>query len=136
MDCCWFQISLCQNFIYLSFFFFFLGLQVWHMEVPRLVRLELQLPATATAMPDHSLFCNLHCSSWQCWIFNPLSEARDRTCIFMDTGWIHFRYTTTGTPQLYFNSFKSTATLFHGLYSLKCVYFHNMINVESFQDIK
>ena len=33
----------------------FLGLHLWHMEVPRLgVQLELQLPAytTATAMPD------------------------------------------------------------------------------------
>ena len=26
----------------------------------------------------------LHHSSWQCQILNPLSKARDRTCIFMD----------------------------------------------------
>ena len=40
----------------------FLGLQVWHMEVPRLgVELELQLPAytTATATQDLSCICNL-----------------------------------------------------------------------------
>ena len=30
-------------------------------------------------MPDLSPICNLHHSSWQCWIPNPLSEARDRT---------------------------------------------------------
>ena len=38
-----------------EFFFFFLGLHLQHMEVPRLgVKLELQLPAytTATAMQD------------------------------------------------------------------------------------
>ena len=52
------------------------------MEVPRLgVELELQLQVytTATAMQDPSLICNLHHSSWQCRILNPLSEGRDRT---------------------------------------------------------
>ena len=50
------------------------------MEFPRLgVKLELQLLAytTATAMPDLSHVCDLHHSSWQHWILNPLSEARD-----------------------------------------------------------
>jgi len=49
------------------------------MEVPRLgIKSELQLPATATAtaMQDPSLICNLHHSSWQLWILNPLSKAR------------------------------------------------------------
>ena len=53
----------------------FLGL-----EIPRLgVELELQLPAytTATVTPDLSHICNLHHSLWQCWILNPLMEARD-----------------------------------------------------------
>ena len=62
------------------FFFYFLGLNLRHMEVPRLgVELELQLPAytTATAKQDPSHICNLHHSSWQCWILNPLNEARD-----------------------------------------------------------
>ena len=36
------------------------------MEVPRLgVELELQLRATATAMPDLSFVCDRHHSSWQ-----------------------------------------------------------------------
>ena len=59
-----------------------------YMEVPRLgVELELQLPAyaTATATPDPSCICDLHRSSWQCWIPDPLSKARDWTCIPMDT---------------------------------------------------
>ena len=28
--------------------------------------------------------CDLHHSSWQCRILNPLSESRDRTCILVD----------------------------------------------------
>ena len=63
------------------------------MEVPRLgVELEVQLPAytTATAMPDPSHVCNLHHSLWQYWILNPLSEARDRTLIHMDTSQVFY----------------------------------------------
>ena len=30
----------------------------------------------------------------------PLSEARDRTCILMDTSWIHYRWAMKGTPTL------------------------------------
>ena len=52
------------------------------MEVPGLgVESELQLPAyttvTATTTQDPSLICNLHGSSWQRWLSNPESEARD-----------------------------------------------------------
>ena len=42
--------------------------------------------------------CNLHHSSGQCWILNPLSTARDRTPKLMVPSWIHFRCATTGTP--------------------------------------
>ena len=61
------------------------------MEVPRLgVELALSLPAytTATAMPDPSLICDLPCSSQQCRILNPPSEARDRTCNLIDISWV------------------------------------------------
>ena len=57
---------------------FFLGLHLWHMEVPRLgIELELQLLAytTVTATWDPSLICDPHHSLRQCWILNPLSEA-------------------------------------------------------------
>ena len=57
------------------------------MEAPRLeIELELQLLpyATATATWDLSRVCDLHHSSWQHWILNPLSEARDQTCILVD----------------------------------------------------
>ena len=80
----------------------FLGLHPWHMEVPMLgIQLELQPPAytTATATPDLSWVCDLHHCAWQCWILNPLSEARDRTCNLMVPSWVHFQCTTTGTPK-------------------------------------
>ena len=71
------------SFSFLFFFFFvfllFLGQLLRHMEVPRLgVELELQLPActTATATLDPSRAHNLHHSSRQRRILNPLGRAR------------------------------------------------------------
>ena len=71
------------------------------MEVPRLgVESELQLPGytIATATRDPSCIFDLYHSSWRHQILNPLSEARDRTCILMDTSQAHFCCTTMGTP--------------------------------------
>ena len=75
------------------FFFFlpFLGQHLQHVKVPWLrVESELQLPAytTATATRDLSRICDLHHSSQQRQIHNPLSEARDQTRIHMDTSWV------------------------------------------------
>ena len=73
------------------------------MEVRRLgVESELQLLAypTATATQDPSHVCDLHHSSWQCQILNPLSEARDHTHTLMDTSPICFHCATMGTPPL------------------------------------
>ena len=64
------------------FFWSFLGLPLWHMEVPRLeVKSELQLPAYTTARdtPDSSHVCDLQHSSWQHRILNPQSEAGGHT---------------------------------------------------------
>ena len=72
------------------------------MEGPRLgVESELQLPAyaTATTTQDLSCICDLDHSSGQRRIHDPLSEARDRTLNLVVLSWIHFRHTTTGTPQ-------------------------------------
>ena len=58
------------------------------MEVSRLgdeLELYLLAYATAIATQDLSHVCNLHHSSWQLQILNPLSEARDGTCILMNT---------------------------------------------------
>ena len=88
-------------FYFLSFIF--LGLHLRHMKVPRLVvKLELPLLAytTATAPPDRSRVCDLHHTSRQHQIPNPLIEVRDWTHIFMDTSWIHFCWATIGAPVL------------------------------------
>ena len=89
-----------------DFFFnfkFFLRWHLWHMEVPRPgVELELQLPAyaTVTAMQDLSHVCNLHHSSRQHQILNPLSEARDRTRILMDTSSVLNPLSHKGNPTI------------------------------------
>ena len=64
--------------IYLFIYFFRAAPAAY--EVPKLgAESELQLLAytTATATPGPSHVCDLHHSSQQCWILNPLSEARD-----------------------------------------------------------
>ena len=48
-----------------------------HTEVPRLgVKLELQLLGYATATQDPSHVCDLHHTSWNHQMLNPLSEDR------------------------------------------------------------
>ena len=87
------------------FLFVFLGPHPWPMEVPRLgVKSELQLPAfaRATATGDPSRICDLHYSSWQRWILNPLSEARDQTRNLVVPSWIRFLCATTGIPEIFF----------------------------------
>ena len=87
-----------------SFFFFscFLGLHLRHMEVSRLGdESEPQPPAFATAIPYLSCVCDLHHSTQQLRILNPLREARDPTCNLMVSSWIHFCCATMGTPQLW-----------------------------------
>ena len=46
---------------------------------------------------------DLHHNSQQCWILNPLSEARDQTLNPMVPSQICFHCTTTGTPLMVFN---------------------------------
>ena len=66
--------------------FIFLGLHLWHVEVPGLgvemeLQLQLQLQLLAIATWDLSCIRGL----WQCLILNLLNEARDQTRILMDT---------------------------------------------------
>ena len=72
----------------------FLGLHPRHREVPR-----LGVYATVPAMPDLSCVWDLYHSSWQHWILNPLSEARDWTRNLMVPSWICFHCTMMGTPR-------------------------------------
>ena len=81
-------------------FFFFLGPHWRPREVSRLgYKSELQLLAytTATAMQDPSCIFDLHHSSQQHQILNPLSKARDGTHDFIVPSWICFCCATMGT---------------------------------------
>ena len=95
-------------FFSFSFFFFFFfafqGLTCGIWTDPGLgVKSELQLPAYTTAIatwdPNHGW--DLHHRSRQQQIPNPLSEARDGTCILRDASWIRFCCATTGTPAFF-----------------------------------
>ena len=49
------------------------------------IRAIAEVCAIAKAMLDLSHICNLCCSLWQRWILNPMSEAKDQTCILTET---------------------------------------------------
>ena len=78
------QVDLVMTFIYL---FLFMAIPAAYGSSQARVASKLQLPAyaTATAMPDPSCVCDLHYSSEQHRILNPLTEARDGTRILLDT---------------------------------------------------
>ena len=83
-----FKVIIKQWLYFHGHFFNFLGLHLQHMEVPRLgveSQLQLSATATATAAPDLSCVCDLHHSSRQYQILNPLNRARDQNCILIDT---------------------------------------------------
>ena len=87
-----FSFKVIVSTFYVIFFLLF-GATSAAYEVPRRgVEQGLQLPSctTATAMPDLSRVCDLHRSSLQCQILNPLNKARDRTRILMDTSRVHY----------------------------------------------
>ena len=67
------------------FFFFFWAAPAAYGGSQARVESELQLPTytTTTAMQDPSRLCDLHHSSRQHPILNPLSKAKDQTCILM-----------------------------------------------------
>ena len=98
-----------------------LGPHLQHMEVPRLgVKLQLYQPAYTTAidpiaMRDPSQVCDLYHSSQQHWIPHPMSKARDRTCVLMDTSLIHFHCATTEVPPV--SSSKGTNSIMKALLS-------------------
>ena len=58
--------------------------------------------------PIRTAAASLHHSWWQRCILNPLSKARDRTLVLMDTRQVHYRWATMGTlGTLIFNSFET-----------------------------
>ena len=53
-----------------------------------------------TTIQDLSHVCDLHHSSQQCRILNPLSKARDQVFVLMDTSQICYHWARTGTPTM------------------------------------
>ena len=60
--------------------------------------LGLQLLAYTTTTGDLSCICNLHHSSWKYQVLNPLSKARDGTCILMDPSQVCYQQAMMETP--------------------------------------
>ena len=89
-------------FIYLFIYLIFLGPHPWHMSSQARGQIGAVASglARATAMPDLSCICELHHSSQQHQILNPLSRARDRTHILMDASQVHYHWATMGTAHL------------------------------------
>ena len=92
--------------IFTSFFFFFVFLSFF-----RVVSMAhggsqtgdlIGAVATATAMPDLSRDCDLHHSSWQCRILNPLGEVRDQTYNLVVPSRICSHCAMTETPTSFF----------------------------------
>ena len=86
--------QLCNGIFF--FFFFFLRAacpSIWKIPGVEL-ELQLQLPVftKATATRDPSWVCDLHHSSWQHRILNPLNGARNQTQIIMDTSWFPYHH--------------------------------------------
>ena len=62
--------------------------------------------SNAGSKPCH--VCDLHHSSRQCQILNPLREARYRTCNLRVPSWIRFHCSMTGTPMTILEGFNFT----------------------------
>ena len=94
------EYSLFYLFIYLFIAFF----RATGMEVSSLgIKPEVKLLAytTAAATPHLSHVCNLHHSSGQDRIVNPLSQPRDQTWVLTHISPVHYCWTTMGTPVEY-----------------------------------
>ena len=91
------------------------------MEVPRRgVELELLAYAMATATQDPSHVFDLHHSSWQRWILNPLSQARDQIRVLMDTSCVRYLCATTGAPWFLFFIVCMDCSILDSLVALAC----------------
>ena len=96
------------SFLFFLSFFFFLLFRASLMAYGgpqargRIGTVATGLHTTATAMQDSSLVCDLHHTSRQCRIPNPLSKARDGTRNLVNTSRIHFYCASVGTPNFIF----------------------------------
>ena len=103
-------LSQLLNFGVSSFPFFFL-----FMATPVVHGTNQSCGWSLCHSPRSELHWDLCCSLRQHWILNPLSEARDQTDILMDTSWVCYHWTTTGTPLYAFLYFSDKQNFFHGV---------------------
>ena len=82
------SVSLSVFFLFVCLFFVFCHFRAMLEAYGSSQELLLLAYARATATPDLSRICDLHHSSRQCQILNPLSEARDQTRNLMIPSWI------------------------------------------------
>ena len=107
MKLIWWQNLTChgiyKNLYFFSFFFRFLGAtHAAYGDSQARGRIRAGATATATAIQDSSSVSDLHHSSWQHRILNPLSEARDWTLNLTVPSQIHFHCAMTATPEFIF----------------------------------
>ena len=95
--------------LYFFFFYFlcFLGPNLWNMEVPRL---GVRSNCWPTPQPlQHGIWAATACSNARS--FNSLSEARDQTCVLVDTSWVLNPLSHSGNT--YFYILIPTSSMFH-----------------------
>ena len=82
--------------------FCFLGPNLQHMEVFRLGRNPMYscrpTPQQRWIWATPANYTTAHSGSWQSWILNPLSKAKDQTRVLMVTSLVHYRWATGRTP--------------------------------------
>ena len=91
-------LNLKSNFFFFFFFLIFRATPTAHGGSQASPELWLPASTTATAVWDPSNICNLHHSSRQRQILNPLREYRDGTHNLLVPSGIRFCCATTGTP--------------------------------------
>ena len=108
-DHSWTSVCVCLVFFLPFFFFFFLlsgatpaayGSSQARDRISECYSCQ-PIPWDTFIVSDLSSICDLHHSSRQHRIPNPLSEARDRTHDLMDTSWIRFCCDTNGNSSVY-----------------------------------
>ena len=83
------ELGFCLFACFLFIYFFVAAFMAYRSSQARVqVGAATEAYTTATATPDLSCICDLCCGLWQLQIINPLIEARDWTCILLDTSWV------------------------------------------------
>ena len=85
----------CSFFFFLSFFWATPTAYGSSWARGQIVNQSYSCQATPQPQPQQltlpaSCICDLHHSSQQSQILNPLNHARDRTCVLMDTNQVHY----------------------------------------------